>query len=217
LGTSPTVQENSCHLHDLWEKTNSEIRTYNYYASVIGQLQCLQEHTRIDINMAQCVRFTHNPMRSQELALEQTGRSYDLWVAMISRSTAMLTHTLLGYGDTRTNKTQPRSRAEQYTLYSSLPELTKTIAQALGSEFQVTKREPIEPFKSAQFEIYVQFETAAFKTTLHRGNTGATILAKMEPGRITPRSKYYGAKYHCFRTKLKPNRNRQDRYETPES
>jgi hypothetical protein len=46
------------------------------YASVIGQLQYLQGHTRIDITMAviQFAHFTHNPKRSQELALEQIGQ-----------------------------------------------------------------------------------------------------------------------------------------------
>jgi hypothetical protein len=49
--------------------------TYNY-ASVIGQLQYLQGHTRINITMAvsQCACFTHNPKRSHELALEQIGQ-----------------------------------------------------------------------------------------------------------------------------------------------
>jgi hypothetical protein len=49
--------------------------TYNY-TSVIGQLQYLQGHTRINITMAvsQCARFTHNRKRSHELALEQIGQ-----------------------------------------------------------------------------------------------------------------------------------------------
>ncbi len=86
--------------------------------------------------------------------------------------------------------------------------LTKIIANALGVtkiavvEFQVTKHKPEKPVQS---ETDIQFETATFKTTLHEDNTGAMILAKMEPGRMTPRSKHYGVKYHWFRTKLKPN------------
>jgi hypothetical protein len=43
--------------------------TYNC-ASVIGQLQYFQGHTRI----SQCARFTHNPKRSHGLALEQIGQ-----------------------------------------------------------------------------------------------------------------------------------------------
>jgi hypothetical protein len=44
-----------------------------------------------------------------------------------------------------------------------------------------------------------------FKTTVWEDNAGALKLATIEPGRITPRSKWYGIKYHWFRSKLKPN------------
>jgi hypothetical protein len=40
------------------------------------------------------------------------------------------------------------------------------------------------------------------------------ILAKVEPGKMTPRSKHYGVKYHWFRTKLKPNEIEIDRINT---
>jgi hypothetical protein len=45
-----------------------------------------------------------------------------------------------------------------------------------------------------------------FKTTVWEDNAGALTLAKMEPGRMTPRSKHYAIKYHWFREHLKPNR-----------
>jgi hypothetical protein len=95
--------------------------------------------------------------------------------------------------------------------------LTKIIANALGvtkiavAEFQATKH---KPKNSVQFETDIQFETATFKTTLQEDNTGAMILAKMEPGRMTPRSKHYGVKYHWFRTKLKPNEIEINRIDT---
>jgi hypothetical protein len=34
---------------------------------------------------------------------------------------------------------------------------------------------------------------------IHEDNVGALTLAKMEPGRMTPRSKHYAIKYHWFR------------------
>jgi hypothetical protein len=43
------------------------------------------------------------------------------------------------------------------------------------------------------------------RTVVHEDNTGTLKLANMEPGRMTPRSKHYGIKYHWFREKLKPN------------
>ena len=39
---------------------------------------------------------------------------------------------------------------------------------------------------------------------MHEDNQGALALAKLEPGRNTPRSKFYALKYHWFRSWLKP-------------
>jgi hypothetical protein len=44
-----------------------------------------------------------------------------------------------------------------------------------------------------------------FLTTVHEDNQGALRLGKMEPGRNTPRSKFYAIKHHWFRSWLKPN------------
>ena len=44
-----------------------------------------------------------------------------------------------------------------------------------------------------------------FKTSVWEDNIGALSLAKLEPGQITPTSKHYAVKYHCFRSQLKPN------------
>ena len=44
-----------------------------------------------------------------------------------------------------------------------------------------------------------------FLTTVHEDNQGALRLAQMEPGRNTPRSKFYAIKHHWFRSWLKPN------------
>jgi hypothetical protein len=44
-----------------------------------------------------------------------------------------------------------------------------------------------------------------FKTTRWEDNAGALKLSTMEPGRMTPGSKWFGIKYHWFRSKLKPN------------
>ena len=43
------------------------------------------------------------------------------------------------------------------------------------------------------------------KTQVFEDNEGALKLSQMEPGRMTPRSKFYGVKYHWFRSQLKPN------------
>jgi hypothetical protein len=122
-------------------------------------------------------------------------------------------------GDVATSTMESEYNALNMSMRDVLPLLllTKIIANALGvtkiavAEFQATKH---KPKKSVQFETDIQFETAMFKTTLHEDNTGAMILAKMEPGRMTPRSKHYGVKHHWFRTKLKPNEIEIDRIDT---
>ena len=37
-----------------------------------------------------------------------------------------------------------------------------------------------------------------FHATLHEDNMGAMVLANLEPGRDTPRSKFYALKLHWF-------------------
>ena len=44
-----------------------------------------------------------------------------------------------------------------------------------------------------------------FRTTVHEDNEGCLTLAKLEPGRDTPRSKHYAVRLHWFRSHLKPN------------
>lgn len=47
--------------------------------------------------------------------------------------------------------------------------------------------------------------TIAMRVTVWEDNSGALTLANLEPGRMTPRSKHYGVKYHWFREHLNPN------------
>ena len=41
-----------------------------------------------------------------------------------------------------------------------------------------------------------------FKCTAHEDNSAAQTLANLEPGRVTPRSKFYDVKVHWFRSLL---------------
>ena len=221
--------------------------TYNY-ASVIGQLQYLQGHTRVDITMAvsQCARFTHDPKRSHEKALERIGQYLKgtknrglifrpaegheikldcyvdadfagLWGYEDEQDPSSV-KSRTGYaifiqgcpviwcsrlqGDVATSTMESEYNALSMSMRDLLPLLilTTALAIALGingiglAEFKATKPK--------------------FKTVLHEDNSGAQILAKMEPGRITPRSKHYGVKYHWFRTHLRPNEIEIDRIDT---
>jgi hypothetical protein len=40
--------------------------------------------------------------------------------------------------------------------------------------------------------------TVSLQNHCSRGQSGALKLANMEPGRQTPRSKFYAIKYHCY-------------------
>jgi hypothetical protein len=49
---------------------------------------------------------------------------------------------------------------------------------------------------------YEKSDTTTFKTTVWLDNMEALTLARMEPGRTTPRSKHYAVKMHWFRSRL---------------
>ena len=59
-------------------------------------------------------------------------------------------------------------------------------------------------FVIKQFKVTSSY-LVKFRTTVHEDNQGALKLAGMEPGRNTPRSKFYALKKHWFRSHLKPN------------
>jgi hypothetical protein len=68
----------------------------------------------------------------------------------------------------------------------------------------------VQPIKNLLKEIMSKIgidgnAIAKFRTTLWEDNLGALKLGRLEPGRMTPRSKHYGVKYHWFCTNLKPN------------
>jgi hypothetical protein len=47
-------------------------------------------------------------------------------------------------------------------------------------------------------QIEMQAETHMHSIKIHKDNVGALILGKLEPQRMTPRSKHYVVKYHWF-------------------
>ena len=44
-----------------------------------------------------------------------------------------------------------------------------------------------------------------FRTTIWEDNTGALTLANLDPGQMTPRSKFYDSKVYWFRSHLGPD------------
>ena len=47
-------------------------------------------------------------------------------------------------------------------------------------------------------------DKARFHVRIHEDNVGALLLGQLEPRRMTPRSKHYAIKYHCFREQIGP-------------
>jgi histone deacetylase 1/2 len=202
------------------------------YPSVIGMLQYLQGHSRPDITFAvsQCARWTHNPKRSHEEALQRIGRylkgtknlglilhpaesadfEIDCYVDADFAGTWGFEHPqdpscvksrtgfvifIMGtpvvwtsrlQTDIATSTMESEYNAMSMAMRDVIPlrRLTKDIIQGLGGD---------------------DVKMTHVKTTVHEDNHGCLRLGTMEPGRMTPRSKHYGIKYHWFRGKLKPN------------
>ena len=210
------------------------------YPSVIGMLQYLQAHSRPDITYAvsQCARYTHDPKTTHEEALERIGQylkgtmekglilrpTYDnlnvdcyvdadfagLWphedkmdpscvksrtgFAICIANCPVIWQSKL-QSDIATSTMEAEYTALSVAMKSVLPllDLLKTVARGVGmTEDQRTK----------------------FKTTVWEDNNGALTLANMEPGRFTPRSKFYAIRMHWFRSHLKPNRVTVEKIET---
>merc|ERR1712115_733565 len=54
----------------------------------------------------------------------------------------------------------------------------------------------------SHLELSSDIKSSIWKTEVHEDNQGARKLAILEPGRMTPRSKHYGQKYHWFRQQV---------------
>jgi Reverse transcriptase (RNA-dependent DNA polymerase) len=200
------------------------------YASVIGMLQYLQAHTRPDITLAvsQCARFIHSTRRSHELALIRIGQYLKLTRTrgLTLRPTTTMSIDcyvdadfagLWGFEDPQ-DPTCVKSRTGYVLCLAGCPiiwasKLQSDIAlSTMEAEYNALSMalKELLPLKrlvetvagAVQIPLH---PTTAMRVTVWEDNTGALTLANLEPGRMTPRSKHYGVKYHWFREHLKPN------------
>ena len=211
------------------------------YPSVIGMLQYLHTHTRPDLTLAvsQCSRFIHCTRRSHELALMRIGQylkmtrtkglvlrpkkemSIDcyvdvdfagLWGVEDSQDpTCVKSRTgfvlciadcpVIWASKLQSDIALSTMEAEYNALSMALKELLplKRLVETVATAVQI----PLEP-------------KTEMRVTVWEDNTGALTLANLEPGRMTPRSKHYGVKYHWFREHLKPNNIEVLRIDTTE-
>jgi hypothetical protein len=202
------------------------------YPSVVGQLNYLQGHSRPDITLAtsQVARFVHKPKRSHELALIRLGRylkgtsSKGIILQPIDLSQLKIDVYVdaafaCGWGsESGTNPESVKSRTGYIIEIAGCPvlwvsKLQSTIATStMESEYTALSMAlraaiPLIAVTKAVTNglAYTRDRVLTFKATVHEDNQGALILANLEPGRHTPRSKFYALRLHWFRSWLTPN------------
>jgi hypothetical protein len=203
------------------------------YPSVIGIRGYLQGRSRSDttFDTRQCSRFIHCIKRSHEEVLECIGqylkatgdkglilhpKIHKGWLDIDCYVDADFAG-LWEYKD-KQDPSCVKSRTGYLIFIADCPVLwvsrlqtyiaTSTM-EAEYSTLSISMRDVL-PIKMLSTEIssivgLTQEPITHFKTTLWEDNSGALKIARMEPGRMTPRSKWHGIKYHWFRSKLKSN------------
>jgi hypothetical protein len=202
------------------------------YASVIGMLGYLQANSRLDISfaVAQCARFTHNPKRSHEAALERIGQylkgtaDEGMILRPLPLKDGFVNNIFVdadfagGWGfEDPLDPACVRSRTGYIIEMMGCPitwksklqtDIATSTMEAEYSALSMALRATIPLLEVVRYVVNGFADTknvvTRFKTTVHEDNMGALRLAQMEPGRNTPRSKFYAIKLHWFRSWLKP-------------
>ena len=199
------------------------------YASVVGMLLYLCGHSRPDIAFAvhQCARYTFEPKRSHEAALKRIGRYLKgtLDKGLILDPTDDLSVDcypdadfagLWGHEDPQ-DPHSVRSRTGYIITLSGCPILWKSSMQnlvalsSMESEYVSLSTACRDLFPLIDLikelggclDIPVKDETN-LHVRIHEDNVGALTLGKLEPRRMTLRSKHYAVRYHWFRTEIGP-------------
>eukprot|EP00956_Cyclotella_meneghiniana_P031963 scaffold85834_cov44-Cyclotella_meneghiniana.AAC.4 len=184
-------------------------RNFNY-AAVVGMLLYLSRHSRPDIAFAvhQCARYTFNPTRRHELALIRIGRYIK---GTMERDFAGL---MYGHEDVQ-DPHCASSRTGYVILAFGCPVLWKSKLQTeialstMEAEYVAMSQACKDLFPvvnlirdlSKTVGLPSDFK-AKLHIKIHEDNVGALTLGKLEPQRMTPRSKHYAIKYHWFREKV---------------
>ena len=200
------------------------------YSSVIGMLQYLHTHTRPDLTLAvsQCSRFIHCTKRSHELALIRIGQYLKMTreKGLVLRPTSEMgidcyvdaDFAGLWNVEDPQDPTSVKSRTGYVLCIAGCPVIWASKLQSdialstMEAEYNAlsTALKDLLPLKRLVQTVAKAVEIPLdpkilMRVTVWEDNTGALTLANLEPGRMTPRSKHYGVKYHWFREHLKPN------------
>ena len=203
------------------------------YAAVVGMLLYLSGHSRPDIAFAvhQCARYTFCPKRKHELALIRIGRylkgTMDKGLIMSPSDMPSVDcypdadfAGLYGYEDVQ-DPHCARSRTGYVILAFSCPVLwvsrmqTELALSTMEAEYVAMSSACKDLFPvvdviralSVAVGLGDDFDTK-FHIKVHEDNVGALTLGRLEPGRMTPRSKHYAIKYHWFRERVSDPSNR---------
>ena len=202
------------------------------YPSVLGMMGYLQANSRLDISfaVAQCARFAHKTKRSHEEALERIGQYLKgtMDQGMILKPVSLSEEFRIdiyvdadfagGWGfEDSLDPACVRSRTGYIIEVMGCPIAWKSKLQTdiatstMESEYSALSMALRAAIPLLEVIRYVVHGFAAtnqvvtrFMTTVHEDNMGALRLAQLEPGRNTPRSKFYAIKFHWFRSWLKP-------------
>jgi hypothetical protein len=195
-------------------------------------LQYLHAHSHPDITYAvsQCARYVHCTKRSHEIALEHIGRylkgTIDQGLVLRPDGTLNIDNYvdadfagLWPYED-KQDPSCVKSRMGFAICISSCPIIWQSKLQdmialsTMEAEYNALSTRSMRELLPVQRLVHAIGKSiglsddrlTTIKTTVWEDNAGALTLARMEPGRMTPRSKHYAIKYHWFRSLLKPNK-----------
>jgi hypothetical protein len=203
------------------------------YPSVIGMLGYLQGHSRSEttFDTSQCARFIHCTKRSHEEALERIGQylkaTGDKGLILHPKSHKGLLDIdcyvdadiagLWGYED-KQDPSCVKSCTGYVIFVADCPVLwvsrlqTNIATSTMEAEYNAlsTAMRCVLPIKMLATETsenvgLTQEPINHFRTKIWEDNAGPLKLATLEPGGMTPISKWYGIKNHWLRSKLKPN------------
>jgi transposase InsO family protein len=202
--------------------------TFNY-ASIIGMLLYLSGHSRPDIAFAvhQCARYTFSPTKKHTNALKRIGRylkgTRDKGIIM--RPSKNLSVDCFPDADfaglyNHEDAQDPhcvRSRTGYVILLAGCPVLWKSKLQTeialstMEAEYVALSQscKDLFPLLDQINELGNAVGLPVSKhtnlhTTIYEDNVGALTLGRLEPKRMTPRSKHYAIKYHWFREQIGP-------------
>jgi hypothetical protein len=200
------------------------------YASVVGMMLYLCGHTRPDLSFAvhQCARYTFAPTRRHEKALLRIGHylrgTSDKGLIMKPSPTFNLDcypdADFAGMWKTE-DSCDPhcvRSRTGYVITLDNCPVLwasklqTEIALSTMEAEYIAlsTACRDLFPLMDKLVKIthvlHIPFSPGStMHVRIHEDNAGALVLGKLEPRRMTPRSKHYAVKYHWFREHLSPH------------